>query len=265
MKKTTTAAASLTLVGLLTFALAAPASAATTIGDADFTTFADFGAEGGGSYPAEDWFVGELGSTWTAGTVTSSATGLDVDASQSPAHAVQILNQGALPTATTAADLATEIGDIHVLASNNDWVFQLPLFGESGTEFTTLRPNTPGPLDVSATSSWKTSGAITDGAGGTEFAAGADAPLPDLLAALYLGAAPTVLAYGFWVQDASVSFYAHYAFDHVTVFTPVPTRTVTPNPITPAALATTGVTVQGTGWFPGSPIYTAIYDCTAPT
>lgn len=246
---TTTAA----LIGLSTLALAAPAHAETTVGDATFYAAADFGVESGG-YPTAAWFIGDVSAPNTEGSITSSATGLDIVNGAS--NASQILHHGFTAPASQA-DLLTAINGTEVYASGNTWSFQVPMFGEAGTEFTTLRPAALGTL----TGNWITSRAITDGAGTTLYAANAEDTLDNLLSALYQGAAPEVLAYGLWTgPDTELSVYAIVGFGDASIFTPVPTRTVTPNPATPGQ-AVSGVTLTGTGWFPGSDIYFDMDSC----
>jgi len=255
MKKPFAAVSTVALAGFATLALAGPATAATPLGDATFFTTADFGVESGG-YPAEEWFFGQLGGGWTAGTATSSATGLEV-ASPGTTTALQILNQD-VTTPTSAADFINAIDDVWVEASGAGWSFQLPLFGEPGTEFTTLRPAVLG--DSSSSVQWITSGAITDGAGNTLYAAGSTDNLTDIADALYQGAAPEVLAYGLWIQDTTLEVWGISGFGDVSAFTAVPTRSITPNPATPQQ-AVDGLTVSGTGWFPGADVYFDVYDC----
>jgi LPXTG-motif cell wall-anchored protein len=257
MKKPLAAATTLALAGLTTFALAGPAIAATDIGDATFYSTADFGAETGAGYPANEWFHGQLGPAWTQASVTSSASGLDIVAGAGAAS--QILNNQSFVLTDVAAFL-TDVADIDVHASDDSWVLQIPVFGETDAEFTTLRPATQGSTDPEG--AWITSGAITDGGGTPLYAAGASDTLVNLVNALTSGDAPEVLAYGFWVgSDTSVSFYAVDAFDELSVFTPIPTRTVTPNPVTPEQTTTTGLVFTGSGWFPGAQVYIDVFPC----
>jgi len=259
MKKPLAAATTLALAGLTTFAVAGPALAATDIGDATFYTTADFGTETPTGYPANDWFHGALSPSWTQATVTSSTTGLDVVAGAGAAS--QILNNQSFVITDTSVFLA-QVGAVEVFASDASWVFQIPVFGETDDEFTTLRPATPGSTDPVGT--WITSRAITNGAGTELYAAGASDTLGNLVDALMTGEAPEVLAYGFWVgPDASVSFYGVDAFGELSVFTPVPTRTVTPNPVTPEQTTTTGLVFTGSGWFPGAEVYIEVFPCEA--
>ncbi len=257
MKKTLAVATTAALVGLSTLGLAASAGASTDVGEATFYTTADFGAETGAGYPSNDWFHGQLGGAWTQASITSSATGLNIAAAGAGA-ASQILNNQSF-LVTDAAGFIADVDDIEVYASAGDWVLQIPVFGEPDSEFTTLRPASAGTTDSAG--QWITSGVITDGLGTPLYAAGASDTLGNLVAALAQGSAPEVLAYGLWVSSANVSVYAVEAFDEVSVFTPIPVRTITPNPVTPEQTTTTGLVFTGSGWFPGAEIYISVFEC----
>lgn len=232
MKKPLAALATTALAVLTTVGLATPASADTVVKLSTYFTASDIGQETGAGYPANEWFLSELSSTWTQGSVASSATGLDIDASGA-STVVQLLNQGVVTPAEASGFLAA-FGSMRVLASNQNWTLQLAIFGNGalGTEYTTLRPAATGP--ASASDPWITSGAIDNN--GTTIAAGSTDTLTNFVNALYAGGTtPELLAYGIWVQNTTVSLYGTTAFADTSVFTPIPTRSITPNPATPAS------------------------------
>jgi len=257
MKKPLAALATTALAVLTTVGLATPASADTVVKLSTYFTASDIGQETGAGYPANEWFLSELSSTWTQGSVASSATGLDIDASGA-STVVQLLNQGVVTPAEASGFLAA-FGSMRVLASNQNWTLQLAIFGNGalGTEYTTLRPAATGP--ASASDPWITSGAIDNN--GTTIAAGSTDTLTNFVNALYAGGTtPELLAYGIWVQNTTVSLYGTTAFADTSVFTPIPTRSITPNPATPAQAAA-GLTISGAGWFPGAPVVLDVHDC----
>lgn len=248
--KITAAALGATLVGVSTLALAVPAGAATSLGDTTFYGSSDFGAEGA-TYPAGfDWF---FGSVVGSGSAEFTSEGLLVN--DSLAGKVQILNQNFGTTFTSAAEVTEFLEYTEVIASSPDWTFQLPLFADGATGFTTLRPNAPGV--ITDATEWITSQAIA----GSPYGAEASAPLADLLAAVYAGAAPDFLAYGlFWMPTQVTTVVGIETPVLSSVFIPQPVRTVSPNPISAVDLATPGkgLTLTGSGWLPNSPVYLAI-------
>ena len=257
MKKPIAPLATTALIGLFAVGVATPASAATDVSLATYFTTDDFGHEDDAGYPDDaEWFFGQLGSGWTPATVSSSQTGLDISA-LGTTTAVQILNTD-VQMPPEAANLITVIGLAQVHASGSGWSFQLPFFGEPGAEFTTLRPSVLGTTSTSVP--WITSGAIINHTTSTTIPAGTTGNLSDFIDALFTGQKPELLGYGLWVQDTELSIYGTTAFGDTSVFTPIPTRSVTPNPATPAQAAA-GLTISGTGWFPGAPVALDIHDC----
>lgn len=254
MKTTTKAGAvgATALIAAATLFSAAPAAAETAVGDAVFYGAADFGTESGG-YPAGvDWFYGDVAGT--QGPTSFTPSGLFANDGSAPAGDVQILNQNVV-TPASAPDALSVVGGSDVFADNDTWSFQLAFFAEAGeTGFTTLRPTTLGTVG----GDWITSQAIDATATTPAYAAGDSAPLEDLLDALYGDDLPTLLAYGVFVDaSTSVTITGVEFGDDVSLFSPVPTRSATPNPVSPEAFSTAGqgVTFTGTGWLPGTEVY----------
>lgn len=242
------------LVSVTVFGVAVPASAETTVDDATFYGAIDFGVESGG-YPAgNDWFFGDVSGVEGAHTFTNTGLMLNDPATGK----VQILNQN-VTTPANATELEFLVDDAEVYAQNGDWFFQLAFFAEgtSDTEFTTLRPATAGDANLEPTATWITSqGFDTYSANDTD-------TLENFATALFNGEAPTLLAYGIFVDTSqTTTINGLYFDDQSSSFGLVPTRTISPNPITPEAFSTPGqgLTLSGTNWFPGDAAYIYIYD-----
>ncbi|WP_167051374.1 hypothetical protein [Salinibacterium sp. ZJ77] len=256
MKKTTTLLTAGALATFAAVAIASPAAAATPVGDAVFYTDSDFTNESG-PYPTDAWFWGAVStSSYPGGTGTVSSSGTGLNISNSATQAAQPLTTRVAQPAT-ADEFVGAVQDISVHASNSDWTLQLPVFGEPGEadqQFTTLRPAASGNVDSSTL--WQTSRAFGP------FTANETATLDAFAAELYEGVTPQVLAAGLFVSpSAATSIYAFEAFGETSVFTPIPTRTITPNPVTLAAAKSTGITFSGTGWFPGTVVYIGVHEC----
>ena len=254
MRKTLSAVAAAALAGVSVFALSTPATAATPVGDTTFYTVDDLGLETGAGYPASDWFLGQLSASYPGGngTLTSTETGLNI--STGAGQGLQLLGQNLPAAPATAAELADLLTNSSgVVSSNDQWTFQLAVFGEPGEpdqQFTTLRPASNGTLS----GPWITSRAL--GA----YAAGSSATLSELLDVLYADTAPELLSAGiFVVSDTATSIYAIGLLGEISMFTPVPTRSA--STVTPAVATDPGVRFQATGFLPGSEIYIEIYPC----
>jgi hypothetical protein len=256
--KTTTKAGALggaALIAAATMFVATPAYAETAVGDAVFYGESDFGVEDG-DYPAGvDWFFGDV--SGVDGPTSFGPAGLVFNDGSAPTGNVQILNQD-VATPETAEALQDIIEDAGVLADDDTWSFQLPFFAEPADGgFTTLRPAAYGTLG----GDWITSQAIAAVDPADAYAAGDTAPLADLLAALYAGGEPTLLGYGLFVDaGVTVTVTAVNFGETTSVFSPVPARTITPNPVSPQVFSTAGqgVTFTGTGWLPGSRVYLSV-------
>lgn len=232
---------------------AAPASAETVIENVTFYGETDFGVEDAGYPMGVDWFFGDDGDP--NGTAEFTPVGLEINGSGTPG-VVQILNQN-VTTPATANELADLVADVEVYA-DGDWTFQLPLFADGTTEFTTLRPAASNTLDAAT---WITSRPIigTGTVDTPQYAAGATDSLGNLLAAIYDNGTPTLLAYGLWFGAADTTLVFGITWgenengsDFASLFFPAPERSVVPTTLTPEETATTGITISGTGptWNP---------------
>lgn len=250
------AAVAIALAGSSVLLVAGPASAATTVEHVTFYGASDFGVEDGG-YPAGDWFYGDV--ALDDGVTEFTPSGLEVNTSGTPGQ-VQILNQNVGVQPATAAEMEGIIDDVEVYSADEDWTFQIPFFAEAGeTGFTTLRPVDEGTAAVGGT--WVTSQAIAATATTPAYAAGDTATLVDLLDALYGDDAPTLLAYGFFFDaDDTDALQAIWWRGEASAFTPVYTRSASPNPITTTQFTTTGLEISMTGVLPGSSAYIELYD-----
>ncbi|TWX35507.1 hypothetical protein ES689_13050 [Frigoribacterium sp. ACAM 257] len=197
----------------------------------------------GTPYPATGWFLGDVAAP--AGEVTFDGAGLN-----SAGGDVQVLNAFDAP-ASTLTDLVLDAD----FASVGDATFQVPIFANAtgtGTDFTTLRPVLTGDEGFTATSQWVTSQAL-----GT-YAAGAVATLAEFQAQIAVidaagdpAADAAILAYGFITPSPLASSVQAVAFgDESTWFIPAPTGTYQPATVTVTQARTTGITVDGAGFFP---------------
>jgi hypothetical protein len=247
------------LVSASVLITAAPASAATTIENVTFYAAADIGQEVASTYPANDWFFGEVSGDVGSGSFTWQ--GLEFNGGAD--GKVQILNQD-VETPASAAGLIDLIDSAAVRstspAAGDDWTFQLPLFSQGGAGFTTLRPEAVNSTSTDGT--WITSGAISDGVT-TLYNAGDSASLADLLNAVYADALPTVLAYGFFVNPGAEPVIHAVRWDGaISAFTPVFNPQVTPTTISTTDLVdpAKGLTVSFQGSLPGGVGYVYVED-----
>jgi hypothetical protein len=208
------------------------------------TTNAQLGVEGD-TYPTTGWFLGDVAAP--AGTVTFDGAGLN-----STGGNVQVLN-----AITAQGSALTALVTDATFVSDGAATFQVPLYVNAtgaNTEFTTLRPVATGDEGLDAAALW-----ITSRAFGT-YAAGAQATLAQFQAEINrLDAVPgttadnaTILGYGFITPDTLTSSVQAVAFgDESTWFIPAPTGTYQPATVTVTQARTTGITVDGAGFFPG--------------
>lgn len=228
----------LALIGgssVLTTATATAAPVPTT----NYVKAADFGTEV--SPYAKSWFKGNA---TPATTVSDSVSGLAVTG--------QILN-GDTP-ATGLVNLVT-VAKFHVVSGSA--YFQVPVFANATTGYTTLRPELPG--QPTTTGVWITSQAIaadsTNG-NGTAYAKGASATLTQFADAL--GTDVSILAYGAFVNPGTTATISSITWDGVTSqFTPAPTATPATATSTIAQFAK-GITVKFTGFVPGDSVQPGI-------
>ncbi len=230
--------------------IASPASAATTVGDGIFYNDTDFGVEGA-TYPTGfDWFFGDAAGVDGPHAFTAAGLELNTDATGN----VQILNQNVGVQPTSAADLIAMVDTFSINSvDDNTWALQLAFFGEgaSSGQYTTLYPNTLGNITPpSSTSTWFTTGALGP------YAAGSTATLEQLANELFVGEAPTLLAYGAFVVASNTAVIHDIEWrDNHSFFMPVPTRAISTPTITVAAASTTGFTLTGTNWGPGNDVF----------
>ncbi len=241
------AATAVALASVSVLATAIPANAATTIDNVTFYGSSDFGQESAG-YPAGfDWFFGEV--SGTEGSAEFTPFGIEFNGAAD--GKVQILNQD-VETPATATELADILDDIDLASTSDDWTFQLPFFAEGASGFTTLRPGTTG--STFTAQAWITSQAIAATTTTPAYVAGASAPLADLAAALYGDAAPTLLAYGFFVNPGDEPIIQGINWDGaISSFTAVYTQTVGPTTISTGDLGdpAKGISLALTGAVPG--------------
>jgi hypothetical protein len=248
------------LVAAGTLVLASPAAASTDLGDGTFYDASDFGVEGTvpPTYPTGvDWFFGDASGTDGPHAFTSAGLVLNGDASGD----VQILNQNVGAQPTDAADLVEIVSEMAVDSDDSTtWTLQLPFFAEgtSQGDFTTLRPSFTGNIDDdnAAVQTWVTSRAF--GA----YSAGDTDTLENFADALFVGEAPTLLAYGLWVGAADTATIRAFGWrdEAGSFFLPLPTRTISGASFTIDQITTTGFTLTGTNWIPNSDIYLGIED-----
>jgi hypothetical protein len=209
------------------------------------TTNAQLGQEVVGQpYPAAGWFQGAV--TAPAGTVTFDGAGLN-----SAGGNVQLLNAFDAP-ASTLTDLVVDADFV----SLGDATFQVPIYANAtgtATEFTTLRPVAVGDDGFTADSQWVTSQQLgTYAPGSVATLAEFQAQITVIDAAGDQAAAATILAYGFITPSPLTSSVQAVAFgDESTWFIPEPTGTYQPATVTITQARTTGITVDGAGFFPG--------------
>ncbi|HEY4270169.1 MAG TPA: hypothetical protein VGM94_18445 [Galbitalea sp.] len=203
----------------------------------------------GSTFPAETspypagWFKGTIANP---GTLASTVGGLSITG------AVQLLNgtpgTGSLSTLVDAAGL-TNSGDAN---------FQISLFANGTTGFTTLHPLTDGDAGLTSTGMWETSQVIAADAtngNGIAYAAGADASLADLEAAI--GSDATLLAFGAIVPVGHSAVISSITWNGKTYrFTPHATGTVTPSKLSQKDFTTAGkgVTATFSGFIPGESV-----------
>jgi hypothetical protein len=226
----------LALIGgssVLTATTATAVAAPTT----NYVKTADFGTEV--SPYAKSWFKGNA---TPATTVSDSVSGLVVTG--------QILN-GETP-ATGLVDLVTG-AKLQVVTGSA--YFQVSVFANATTGYTTLRPELPG--QPTTTGSWITSQAIaadsTNG-NGTAYAKGDSATLAQFAGAL--GTDVSILAYGAFVDPGTSATISSITWNGVTSrFTPKSIATASATSISLSEITTgKGVTVKNTGFIPGESI-----------
>jgi hypothetical protein len=236
------ASAGVALVGASTLAFVAPASAADIVAPA-----APFPAEA--SPYAAAWFTG-------GGSVGTSSSdpqfGLNIAAGPLVTDTYQVLNG----TAVTG-DLSDLANDASMYVTRGSATFQIPVFGEPGEtnqQFTTLRPavaSTPGDAGFAFDAQWVTSQALPG------FAAGSSATLPEFEAVLAGGVAGyQILGFGAAVGNGVSGSISSITFAGNThLFRASAVGTYIPDTITVSELASTGISIDVSGFVPGEPVY----------
>jgi hypothetical protein len=208
------------------------------------------------SFPAETapypagFFLGTIAAP---GSVTrTAASGLAISG------AVQLLNgtpgsiaNGGLSAVVDAAGLGVVSGDAN---------FQISLFENGSSDFTTLHPLTDGDAGLDSTIPWATSQAIPADPTGSNiaYAAGSTATLAEFEAAL--GTDDTILAFGVIVPVGHVAVISSITWNGTSyrfnTATATPTGTVSPSTVsvTDFAAAGKGVTGVFAGFIPGETI-----------
>ena len=225
--------AGIALIAASTFVGAAAANAE----DIDVTVPSPLPAET--SPYSAGWFAGDV--TGGDGTAVQSAAGLTITGGT---NGFQLLNGD--PVNGAPISLSAALSYQQVSAVGGDAFFQISVFGEPGTEFTTLRP-------VDATNIW---GQWTTSQSVAGLTANDPYTKEQLLAALDGGAtAAEVLAYGVFVNAGTTStLRAIYFGDNTYYFTSVrPTLSVNPTSLT-VAQASTPITLTGAGFAPGETV-----------
>ncbi|SMG14022.1 hypothetical protein SAMN06296010_0497 [Agreia pratensis] len=188
--------------------------------------------------PNESTYVG-----WHEGYTPPGAPATVTDAGLTLTGKSQIINGLATPlTGQTFEEIAATTG-LTVVAGGNKYSYQMPIFADPGTAFTTVRSQTDG---------WTLTGGIGGSTEGIKYTA---AQIDG-----FLGTDFSVLAFGVQVQSgtttfATVSFQGTtYRFNKVVV--PDAKVTIVPSTISQAdaANADKGFTVSGVEFAPNSPI-----------
>ncbi len=199
--------AALALGGGLALVAAAPANAYLEPTTLEYVGAADI-------RPDESSYIGWHNGTGTGTYVDGEYGGLELTGK------VQILN--GFDENADNGDLRELIDDGISWSSGNAY-FQIPLFytaDDDSQQFTTLRPADSALQGVGSGDEWTTSRAIAAGVG---FAANETATLDELLTALEANAQPTLLGYGFFVDDGQSGWIGHVKWGaEVTVFDPAP-------------------------------------------
>ena len=235
------ASAGVALVGASTLAFVAPASAEVIIPPA-----APFPAET--SPYAADWFTGG-GSVGTSST--DAQFGLNIAAGPLVTDTYQVLNG-----TPVTGDLTELVDAASMFVTRGTATLQIPVFGEPGAadqQFTTLRPATPsapGGAYFPANAPWITSRALPG------FAAGSTATLAQFETALSTGVGYQILGFGAAVGNGQSGSIGSITFAGDThQFRDTATGEYVPKTVTVTELATTGVSLELTGFAPLEPLY----------
>lgn len=206
------------------------------------------------SIPAETspyspgWFAGNV--SGGDGTAVQSAAGLLITGGT---NGYQLLNGD--PASVTDVSLTEALNSPGAYTSTGEAFFQISVFGEPGTQFTTLRPV----VSTDTAGAWYSSQSVAGLTANTPYTAA------ELIAALDGDAPAEVLAFGVFVNAGTTANLTSIVFDNeFYAFNegPVaPTLTVAPGTVTPEQLVDPGVNVTLTG----TPGYFAYVTVVGPT
>lgn len=182
---------------------------------------------------AAGWFAGDVASG--DGFATQSAAGLTITGG---ANGYQLLNGD--PAVATDITLAAAAG-LGVSTAGGNAFYQISVFGEPNTQFTTLRPVDPTDL----AGNWATSQAF-----GT-YAANAEDTLAAFTIALDAGEPAQVLAFGVFVNAGTTVVVRAIGWNGDNyLFAAAPAATANPATVAESDV-TAEVTVSGLGFAPG--------------
>jgi hypothetical protein len=183
------------------------------------------------------WFAGTVAGG--DGTAVQGTGGLVITGGT---EGYQLLNGDPVGTSVSFADAFSYQG---VSAVGGNAFYQISLFANAGTDFTTLRP-------VDTTNLWGdwTLSQSVDG-----LTAGTSYTKDEITTALALGDAPQVLAFGIFVNAGDTVTLRGLIFNEDSyLFAAAPTLTIAPAKVA-IGDTTTVVTITGTGFTPGETTY----------
>lgn len=184
------------------------------------------------------WFAGDIAGG--DGSAIQDSTGLVITGGTT---GFQLLNGAAEDDASLTLTAAL---DYQALSANGgEAFFQIAVFGEPGTEFTTLRPVVAGDL----WGTWEVSQPVAGLATGTEYTK------DELIAALDAGTPAHVLAFGVFVNAGDTVTLRGIYFDGDSyLFAAAPTLAVAPAELQ-LSQRSTPVTLTANGFLPGEDVY----------
>lgn len=186
------------------------------------------------------WFAGDIAGG--DGSAIQDSTGLVITGGTT---GFQLLNGAPEDDASLTLSAALSY---QAVSAGGDAYFQIPVFGEPGTEFATLRP-------VVATETWG-DWVVSQSVAG--LIAGDPYTKDELIAALDAGTPAQVLAFGVFVNAGdTVTLRGIYFNDDTYRFAALPTMSVAPTSLQ-LQERTKPVTVSAAGFLPGEDVYIGI-------
>jgi hypothetical protein len=187
------------------------------------------------------WFAGEIAGG--DGSAIQDSTGLVIDGGTT---GFQLLNGAAEDDASLTLTAALDYQGVS--ANGGDAFFQISVFGEPGTEFTTLRPTSASDL----WGSWQVSQPVAGLATGTEYTKA------EIIAALDAGTPAQVLGFGVFVDAGSTVTLRGILFNGDSyLFAAAPTLSVAPVELQ-LSQRSTPVTLTAAGFLPGEDVYIGV-------